>query len=93
MLLNLHSAFRERRDIVRWRSVVDLLLCLEPWNATLIGERGMLHYRLGDSQAALADLERYVEATGAGLAPPGAIRMLDELRSRETGLDMEVQDD
>jgi regulator of sirC expression with transglutaminase-like and TPR domain len=93
MLLNLHAVFREHRDISRWRAVVDLLLCLEPWNATLIGERGMLHYRLGDSQAALADLERYVEATGAGLAPPGAIRLLDELRARKPGLDVEVQDD
>lgn len=93
MLLNLHVVFREQRDISRWRSVVDLLLCLEPWNATLIGERGMLHYRLGDSQAALADLERYVEATGAGFAPPGALRLLDELRAHDLGLDKEVQDD
>ncbi len=93
MLLNLHVVFRDRRDISRWRSVVDLLLCLEPWNATLIGERGMLHYRLGDSQAALADLERYVEAAGSGAAQPGALRLLDELRARDLEPDKEGQDD
>lgn len=93
MLLNLHVVFRERRDIERWRSVVDLLLCIEPWNATLIGERGMLHYRLGDSQAALADLERYVEAAGTGAAQPGALRLLDELRARDLEREQEVQDD
>lgn len=82
MLLNLHTIFRERRDIERWRLVVDLLLCIEPWNAALVGERGMLHYRLGDAEAALADLESYVDAAGTDGAGSGALRLLDQLRSR-----------
>jgi regulator of sirC expression with transglutaminase-like and TPR domain len=82
MLRNLHRVFRARRDIARWRTVVDLLLCLEPWNAQLTGERGMLHYRLGNPHAALEDLERYVHAEGSETAGSGALRLLDELRSR-----------
>jgi regulator of sirC expression with transglutaminase-like and TPR domain len=82
MLRNLHGVFRERRDIARWRWVIDLLLCLEPWNAQLVGERGMLHYRLGNPEAALDDLEQYVHAAGRDTASSGALRLLDELRSR-----------
>lgn len=93
MLMNLHAIFRHRRDIERWRSVLDLLLCLEPWNATLIGERGMLHYRLGDARAAAADLERYVEAAGAGATQATAMRLLTELKSRTMGMDTKLPDD
>lgn len=94
MLNNLHIIFREQRDIPRWHLAVELLLALEPWSATLTGERGMLHYRLGEPRKALADLERYVAASNAlqpGGAPTpatpgvpivsaGALRLLDELR-------------
>ena len=93
MLTNLHHVFRGRRDIPRWRSTVDLLLCLEPWNAGLIGERGMLHYRLGDVRSAQADLERYVDAVGGGTAHTSALRLLDELRARSVVLDKEAADD
>ena len=94
MLNNLHLVFREQRDIARWHMTVELLLILEPWNAALTGERGMLHYRLGEPRKALADLERYVAALSSdGAAGPrlsaapespavsaGALRLLDELR-------------
>ena len=90
MLNNLHTIFRSQRDPAPWRLVVDLLLVIEPWNAALIGERGMLHYRLGDPQSALLDLERYVSAgqpdgatppaAGGFAVNPGAVRLLQELR-------------
>ena len=85
MLTNLHHVFRGRRDIERWRSTVDLLLCIEPWNASLIGERGMLHYRLGSTGAAQQDLETYVDAAGTEAAHATALRLLGELRARESG--------
>ena len=85
MLNNLHVAFRSARDMERWHATVDLLLCIEPWNATLTGERGMLNYRLGNAAAALDDLERYVEATGRPLVSAGALRLLDELRLHHGG--------
>jgi regulator of sirC expression with transglutaminase-like and TPR domain len=85
MLNNLHAIFRERRDLNRWLSVVELQLRLEPWNALLTGERGMLRYRLSDLEGALADLEAYVSAGDAPEANPGAIRLLDQLRLRYGG--------
>lgn len=88
MIRNLHLVFRERRDVERWMATVEFALCLEPWNAALVGERGMLHYRLGNHRAAVADLKRYVEATPAAAAG-GARRLLDELRLRIGGLEDE----
>ena len=85
MLNNLHVAFRSARDMERWHATVDLLLRIEPWNATLTGERGMLNYRLGNAAAALDDLERYVEATGRPQVSAGALRLLDELRLHHGG--------
>ena len=85
MLNNLHAIFRERRDLQRWLDVVELQLRLERWNALLVGERGMLHYRLGNLDGALRDLEAYVASTERPEANPGAIRLLDELRLRNGG--------
>jgi regulator of sirC expression with transglutaminase-like and TPR domain len=80
MLNNLHVLFRDRRDTQRWLHTVELLLAIEPWNAALVGERGMLHYRLGNGPQALVDLERYVGAGGPQAVSAGARRLLDELR-------------
>ncbi|MBA4180712.1 MAG: hypothetical protein C0506_09010 [Anaerolinea sp.] len=85
MLNNLHGLFRARRDMERWHATTNLLLQLEPWNAPLTGERGMLSYRLGNPAAALDDLERYVEATGRPRVSAGALRLLDELRLQQGG--------
>ncbi len=82
MLNNLHSVFRARSDVERWRTVVDIQLCIEPWNAALVGERGMLHYRMGDHGLALEDLSRYVGAGARETVPGAAVRLLDELRLR-----------
>ena len=86
VLNNLHMSFRERRDLQRWLDVVELQHRLEPWNAILIGERGMLHYRLGNLDAAMQDLEAYVSASERPEVNPGAIRLLDQLRLRYGGL-------
>jgi regulator of sirC expression with transglutaminase-like and TPR domain len=83
MLNNLHGIFREARDMDRWLATVELLLRIEPWNATLVGERGMLYYRQGQPERALADLERYVGAAAPGAVSSGARRLLDELRLRQ----------
>lgn len=86
MLNNLHQLFRQRRDIPRWLAVVELQHRLEPWNALLIGERGMLNYRLGHMEESLRDLETYVAAGEVPEANPGALRLLDQLRLRYGGL-------
>ena len=81
MLRNLHLLFREQRDLERWRDVVELSLRLEPWNAALTGERGMLNYRLGAFAAALEDLDRYVRASGPEMVSAGARKLLEQLRT------------
>lgn len=80
MLNNLHSVFRASRDLNRWLTTIELLLCIEPWNAALVGERGMLNYRLGRPDSALEDLERYVAAGETESLTAGARRLLHELR-------------
>lgn len=86
MLNNLHVVYRERRDLACWLAVVELQHRLEPWNAVLVGERGMLHYRLGNLEDAMNDLEAYVAATDRPEMNPGAIRLLDQLRLRHGGM-------
>jgi regulator of sirC expression with transglutaminase-like and TPR domain len=82
MLNNLRSAYRNSGDLSRWRAAVELQLRMEPWNAALIGERGMLASRLGDVDGALADLQCYVEAGEPGDSLPGLARLLEELRTQ-----------
>jgi len=89
ILNNLHAIFRSRRELDLWLAVVDLHLVLEPWNAQLVGERGMLYYRLGRPTQALADLERYVMASEPRAVSAGALRLLDELRLRYGGSEEE----
>lgn len=86
MLNNLLVIFREERDLERWYAVLELQILLEPWNARLVGERGMLHYRLGRAEPALADLEAYVSATDGPAPSPGALRLLDQLRLQLGGM-------
>ena len=46
----------------------------------LVGERGMLHYRMGDAPRALEDLQRYASAVAPDAISAGALRLLDQLR-------------
>lgn len=89
MLRNLHMVFRERREMEAWLGVVELSLVLEPWNSALVGERGMLAYRLGQPERALEDLTRYVESQGRETVSTGARRLLDELRHQQEQRDRE----
>jgi regulator of sirC expression with transglutaminase-like and TPR domain len=82
MLRNLHVAFRDQADSERRLAVVELWIRLEPWSATLIGERGMLQYRLGRPERALADLQRYVESVAPESVSGPARRLLEHLRLR-----------
>jgi len=81
MLTNLRVAYRKGRDPERWLGAVELQLLIEPWNAALTGERGMLNFRLGRYDEAENDLARYVEASGREAAHTGATRMLDRIRT------------
>jgi regulator of sirC expression with transglutaminase-like and TPR domain len=83
MLNNLRQSFRTAQEIQKWLTTVELQLILEPWNAPLTGERGMLNFRLGHYDEAERDLERYVQSSGREAAHTGASRMLDRIRTRQ----------
>jgi regulator of sirC expression with transglutaminase-like and TPR domain len=85
MLNNLHMTFRRLSDVDHWLDVLELQHRLEPWNPLIIGERGMLNYRVGRHDRALDDLEAYVSAGNRSDANPGALRVLDQLRLRQGG--------
>lgn len=80
MLHNLHGIYRGMEDRENLLHVIELLIRLEPWNASLYGERGLLHYRLGNGREAVGDLERYLSIPEPQSATPYARRALDELR-------------
>ena len=61
LLHNLKAGYLQRGEEERAGQVIDLLLVLFPWDLDEIRDRGMLRERLGDSAAALDDLEQYVQ--------------------------------
>ena len=81
MLVNLCGAYQSEGDAPRWIEALGFRLRLEPWNAALYLERGLLHYQQGGEALALADLERYVGSGNQDLNPR-ALRVLDTLRQR-----------
>jgi regulator of sirC expression with transglutaminase-like and TPR domain len=61
MLYNLKAIYLQQRDFQRTLSVVERLLLLAPEAATEIRDRGLLQYQLGHLEAALEDLQHYVQ--------------------------------
>ena len=60
LLHNLKARALQSADDERAGRAMDLLLAMCPWDLDEVRDRGMLHERLGDYPAALADLEQYV---------------------------------
>jgi regulator of sirC expression with transglutaminase-like and TPR domain len=85
MLTNLRVGFAARGDLPRLLLAVEMLLRLEPWNASLVGLRGMVRYRLGNAAEAVGDLERYVGHNHGDAANAGAAQLLRELRQKLGG--------
>lgn len=61
MLRNLKAAHLQRRDYARALAATDRLIALQPAAAAERRDRGVVNYRLGNYEAALKDLRRYVE--------------------------------
>ncbi|MEX2081271.1 MAG: tetratricopeptide repeat protein, partial [Dehalococcoidia bacterium] len=81
MLNNLYAVYRDRVDAAsQLLNVVEFMVRLEPWNAALVGERGLLHYRLGNMEGAFRDLQSYMESDDARSVPTAARLALAELR-------------
>ena len=66
ILRNLKSIYLNQRDHQRALGIASLSVSLQP---NIIGERrdrGMIHYQLGNGQAALEDLRIYLAASPLG---------------------------
>jgi regulator of sirC expression with transglutaminase-like and TPR domain len=61
MLLNIKRVYLERHDDGRARAAADLLLVISPWSTEELRDRGLLSARLGERDAARADLLLYLE--------------------------------
>ena len=61
MLMNLRGIYASRADYPRLLLVIDRFLDLMPESTEELRDRGYLHARLGAAEAAVADLEAYVD--------------------------------
>lgn len=77
VLHNLKRLYVGMRSFPHARTVVDLLLALDPLNLAELRDRGLLSYHLQDFKAALRDLETYFRAA------PSAPAAADESRREE----------
>lgn len=71
MLNNLKHNYARLRDYPRLLSAIECLLILSPEMPTEVRDRGVVHSQLGHFQAALSDLQRYLEL--AQDAPDAAV--------------------
>ncbi|HEY7295863.1 MAG TPA: transglutaminase-like domain-containing protein [Dehalococcoidia bacterium] len=79
MLANLKGMYRERRELGRCRTAVELLLVLTPWAAEEWRDFGLLSGYLGARQAARTALRHYLQ-----LSPDAADA--ERIRARLEGL-------
>ncbi|MGQ4809739.1 hypothetical protein NKDENANG_03166 [Candidatus Entotheonellaceae bacterium PAL068K] len=61
MLYNLKGIYLHREDYKRALGVVERLLLVAPNLPTEVRDRGLLHYQLGHLEAALDDLQHYLQ--------------------------------
>lgn len=60
MLNNLKGIYLHRQDLPRRLGILNLLLCLTPDAPVDYRDRGLIHYQLGDLEAAKADFSHYL---------------------------------
>jgi regulator of sirC expression with transglutaminase-like and TPR domain len=66
MLLNLKRIYTQNDEAEKALRTVELLTAVTPWDLDEVRDRGILRYRLGETEKALEDLRTYAEH-----APPG----------------------
>ena len=78
-LLNLRESLDVSVDPEHLLFLQNLLISYQPSNLHLVGERAVLHRRIGNFKSALADLKRYFAFNDKLNAPVELIRLNDEL--------------
>ncbi len=84
MLRNLKSAYLQLDDLPRMIRHMDYLLALSPSLAEERRDRGLLYYRRGDLDSALADLAAYLRDAADNQDAPAVANLVEKIR-REKG--------
>jgi regulator of sirC expression with transglutaminase-like and TPR domain len=87
MLMNLRGIYAARADYPRLLLVIDRFLDLMPESTEELRDRGYLLARLGATEAAVADLEAYVEQLPHAGDVAEVRQAIDKLRGRSTRVD------
>jgi regulator of sirC expression with transglutaminase-like and TPR domain len=69
-------------DLPRALDAIEHLLLLSPWALDQIRDRGLVHWQLGQTDAAVADLETYLQYAGDAADAPLIQQRLASLRRR-----------
>jgi regulator of sirC expression with transglutaminase-like and TPR domain len=85
MLNNLKVIYIQQGAYRRALSVVECIMLLSPEAPTEIRDRGLIHYQLGHLQAALHDLERYLELFQEAPDAAAIRRHIEALRQQLEG--------
>ena len=79
LLRNLKGAYSRRQEPLRALTVLNLLVALPPAVAQERRDRGLIHYQLGNHQAALEDLRIYLAASPPGVDTSDVRRLVDRI--------------
>jgi regulator of sirC expression with transglutaminase-like and TPR domain len=85
MLMNLRAIYAQRGEFSRLLVVFDRLIDLLPGAAEERRDRGLLFGRLGAPDAALADLERYLELSPGAADAPQVRQWMQQMRQASKG--------
>ncbi len=82
MLMNLRGIYLSRGDLARAMLVVDRIASLTPESPGALRDRGLLSAKLGATQAAISDLQRFLELVPTSEDAKEIADQIEALRSR-----------
>ena len=68
LLRNLKAIYLKDQDLDRALRTIELMLTVTPWDLDQIRDRGLVHYRLGQIEEAVVDLQTYATHAPEGPA-------------------------
>ena len=66
LLLNLKGIYTRNEDAERALRIVELLTAVTPWDLDQLRDRGILYYRTGQTDRAIADLQAFADHAAPG---------------------------
>jgi regulator of sirC expression with transglutaminase-like and TPR domain len=68
LLRNLKAIYLRNQELDRALRTIELMTTVTPWDLDQIRDRGLVHYRLGEIEEAVSDLEVYAQHAPEGPA-------------------------